>query len=736
MNGRTTKGIEIRKMQRNARRTGFTNGLTHGYTNGLTNGLSGKGMRAHGSEKKHGKILALAVLGFLVLGVFAVLTYQNQQRNTIAIDGNFDDWQGVAKQSKERTTNVPENIDIAEYASTETGKNVAFYAKVFGNMLYGDGRYIVEVPNENPVYVAEIREKAIPNANGRDVAYVFIDTDNNANTGFKPSDKFVVGADKAIEIFGKNGKIEASRVLEFAGTVPYEWNWVVKQSVDAATNGKQMETMASKSVLGIGEKYAVYFYMVDWQGKECKLGSALKFDGSVVSNIGILSGHAHYVPLTAYHTIWVDGYLGDWQSDENMGGRDYVTWYLTWDNTTLYVGVDRGENFHYNSTNYDVMWIYLDTIPGGGNQSVNWNGRHTLPFDADMCFLYCPYQSYWDLRRWDAGLGDWNASQYYTGRVRINDTLHGAEMSIPFANIGYPSALNITFYFTNGYNNWLFGASPKENPTGASPQTLTGYWIETSLTNGNAPNTAKKHIPPLTIASNTDLSSYATSWGWAGNGTESNPYVIENYSIDGRNVSSTVLSISNTDSYVIIRNNNITNATGSGLLLTSTTHINVTLNYIKYCTFGISLDTATYIGIHDNNISENAQNGIKLTYGSSANITYNNFMSNTYHAIYITQGCTGCRIEHNNLWNNNGTTRGAVGGSQVYDENTENTWGGNYYSNYDNSTTETYPIAGAGIEETTPSTTPNPTTTPEASYAILLVLPLLVILARRKIRRQ
>jgi hypothetical protein len=216
-----------------------------------------------------------------------VLTYQNQQRNTIAIDGNFDDWQGVAKQSKQHMPNVPENIDIAEYASTESGRNVAFYAMVYGNFLYGDGRYIVEVPNENPVYVAEIRENATPNANGRDVAYVFIDTDNNANTGFKPSEKFAVGADRAIEVVGKNGKIEASRVLEFAGTVPNEWNWIVKQSVDSATNGKQMETMASKSVLGIGEKYAVYFYMVDWQGKECKVENALKCENAKVSLFGL-----------------------------------------------------------------------------------------------------------------------------------------------------------------------------------------------------------------------------------------------------------------------------------------------------------------------------------------------------------------------------------------------------------------------------------------------------------------
>jgi hypothetical protein len=79
MESRTTKGISIRTVRGNARRAGFTNGLT--------NGLSGKALRkSHEAEKKHGKILAIAVLCFLVLGVFAVLTYQSQQRNTMATD--------------------------------------------------------------------------------------------------------------------------------------------------------------------------------------------------------------------------------------------------------------------------------------------------------------------------------------------------------------------------------------------------------------------------------------------------------------------------------------------------------------------------------------------------------------------------------------------------------------------------------------------------------------------------
>ncbi|MCX8173105.1 MAG: right-handed parallel beta-helix repeat-containing protein [Thermoplasmata archaeon] len=220
-------------------------------------------------------MIAVIIVSFLA-------AYGLRTNNAIAIkvDGIFEDWQGVAKTTKARDGNVPENIDIAEYATADTGKNVAFYAKVYGTILAGDSRYTVETSTASSVYVANQRETSIPNANGRDVAYVFIDTDNNPETGFKPSPNFVVGADKAIEIFGKNGKIEASRVLSFSGAVQQEWAWNIGESVAAATNGKEMETMTGKNLLGTGERYTVYFYMIDWEGKDCRVENALRCDGA------------------------------------------------------------------------------------------------------------------------------------------------------------------------------------------------------------------------------------------------------------------------------------------------------------------------------------------------------------------------------------------------------------------------------------------------------------------------
>ncbi|MEM4292718.1 MAG: right-handed parallel beta-helix repeat-containing protein [Thermoplasmata archaeon] len=290
LEGKVTKGVGLRNGRDNNR--GFRNGLTNGFTNGhgYSNGRNGRKLK---ESRSHGKVLAIFVFAMLVVSVVAVLTWQSKSAGTIRIDGRFEDWQGVAKCTKPRNDSVPANIDIAEYASADFGRNVAFYAEVHGSFLAGDGSPATETVSEPNVSFATQRETAIPNVNGRDVAYVFVDTDNNPATGFKPSQNFAVGADKAIEIVGKNGKIETSRVLTFAGVVQQEWTWNIGESVDAATNGKEMETMAGKGVLGIGESYAVYFYMIDWNGNKGMVDNAFRSENAKVSMSGLyLNSHA------------------------------------------------------------------------------------------------------------------------------------------------------------------------------------------------------------------------------------------------------------------------------------------------------------------------------------------------------------------------------------------------------------------------------------------------------------
>ena len=229
----------------------------------------------------------------------------------------------------------------------------------------------------------------------------------------------------------------------------------------------------------------------------------------ISSSSSNLSATKSVQPLTTYHNITIDANLSDWHNDENLTGKDNANWYLTWNETTIFVGVSRGETFHGSTDDYDVLWVYMDTTSGGTTTSVDWNGMHTLPFSADWCFVFKPRpygdtDYYWNLRYWN-GSG-WQTDMPYTGNGGYpawhwdNGT---AEIAIPFAdiNITTSSAIKVVLYFTNGANNWLFGATPVQNPTGASPQVLTAYWNYSSLGSGIAPNSSGNIVPEASMLS-------------------------------------------------------------------------------------------------------------------------------------------------------------------------------------------------------------------------------------------
>lgn len=212
----------------------------------------------------------------------------------------------------------------------------------------------------------------------------------------------------------------------------------------------------------------------------------------------------NFQPFTTYHDITVDADLSDWHPDENLTGNNNANWYFTWNETSLFVGLLRGETFHGGNDDYDVLWVYLDTGIGGTSRSVDWNGQHTLPFSADWCFVFKPRpygdtNYYWNLRHWNGT--EWQIDMPYTGNGGYpawhwdNGT---AEIAIPFADIGNPSSVKVVLFLTNGANNWLFGATPTQNPSGASPQTLVAYWNYTALNNGVAPNNPSHIVPENT----------------------------------------------------------------------------------------------------------------------------------------------------------------------------------------------------------------------------------------------
>ena len=135
---------------------------------------------------------------------------------------------------------------------------------------------------------------------------------------------------------------------------------------------------------------------------------------------------------------------------------------------------------------------------------------------------------------------------------------------------------------------------------------------------------------PIHIDGNTAFAENASIEGWAGDGTEGNPYIIENYDIDAS--SAIGIYIRNTDVYFIIRNCAI--------------HDGKT-NY----DFGIYSYNVTY-GKVDNVTSYNNYYGIFLSSSSNNQITsctaYNNYKYGIYLGHSSNNRITNCTVYNNN----------------------------------------------------------------------------------------
>ena len=124
---------------------------------------------------------------------------------------------------------------------------------------------------------------------------------------------------------------------------------------------------------------------------------------------------------------------------------------------------------------------------------------------------------------------------------------------------------------------------------------------------------------PIRINNDTDFANQAASEGWKGSGTQGDPYIIENYDIDG-NGNGTCLYIGNTTVHFIVRNCSLHDASGN-----SGTY---------FWNSGAALYSVTG-GILDNNTASNNGNGIYLDYSKRSTITNNNASSNNICGIYI-----------------------------------------------------------------------------------------------------
>jgi parallel beta-helix repeat protein len=223
--------------------------------------------------------------------------------------------------------------------------------------------------------------------------------------------------------------------------------------------------------------------------------------------------------------------------------------------------------------------------------------------------------------------------------------------------------------------------------------------------------------PPIIIESNADFISY----GFPGNGTIENPYIIENFRIGATGSNSVGISISNINAYFIVKNcyvytgyigislmevstgtawiinNTCISSTGDGGGINLGNTINCTIlgNTCRNFMQGIHTNYVSYCLIKLNTIENNNYQGINIRYSSHNVIINNTIKMNPQHGIALVGNANWNVIHHNILINNayvenydvDGRLTGSIN-SQAFDEGNNNLWyddvkkQGNYWSDY------------------------------------------------------
>ncbi|WP_162007659.1 exo-alpha-sialidase [Aciduliprofundum sp. MAR08-339] len=152
--------------------------------------------------------------------------------STPQIDGSFLDWRDVKNDSPNDVispngTRVSDpNVDILRYGDyTSNSTPLLVYLQVQGKMLGGTDVPVVRAPlppkNNNSVI---INQTNLPHKKiyGMDTIDIFINSDNDKNTGFSPSN-YKFGADYMVQIYGRDGVVYNASLYRY---VDGNWSFV------------------------------------------------------------------------------------------------------------------------------------------------------------------------------------------------------------------------------------------------------------------------------------------------------------------------------------------------------------------------------------------------------------------------------------------------------------------------------------------------------------------------------
>ncbi len=228
------------------------------------------------------------------------------------------------------------------------------------------------------------------------------------------------------------------------------------------------------------------------------------FSVSVFMLFPLCVAHAQFV------TPSVDGIIqtNEYGTNNSFLAATQQTWYMTWDDTNLYVAVT-------NANLAEGAVIYVDASPsspvnGGTNANGNLSGFNydneefaQLPFRAGFVTYF--KDGYREYRTAD-GTGNWSGATSFFGNYASNgggSPPNVRELAIPWSAItgaGRPTSF-LFFAFLTSSGGYVYGQAPGENPGAfvGTSAAASHFFTVNSTANGSS-------TPPFSIDSFTNLS--------------------------------------------------------------------------------------------------------------------------------------------------------------------------------------------------------------------------------------
>ncbi|MBP7651936.1 hypothetical protein KA977_00845 [Candidatus Dependentiae bacterium] len=215
-----------------------------------------------------------------------------------------------------------------------------------------------------------------------------------------------------------------------------------------------------------------------------------------VTAIDNYSNYSSAAINVAVETIYVNGSVTDFQTDELLETRLNNSFYVAWDDTSLYLA--------YSGTDVDLgtadLFVYLQVSTSSQNDSsrttINWGGggTHTLPFGAN--YVLCAEDGDWVNDRFQKNInGTWQAAGN-----SVNAEIYGGwagnkvtEFRINWSSIGgKPSWMKVTAIHQYDGSSNIYNSYPSGNPaSGLTNVTLTDYYYFENFADTVSPQTGK-----------------------------------------------------------------------------------------------------------------------------------------------------------------------------------------------------------------------------------------------------